>query len=172
MLSGDLALIKDFDNPSTIAGSAFNNPKMEMKNPFYANSREWRKAEIPAANGHGSARAIAKFYGVLANGGERDGVHLLNPKTIDMARQTESEGSDLVLANLQTRFGLGFMLGSKDVSMGPAEGAFGHGGAGGSLGFGDPDNHVSIGFVMNQMHPGITAWETATTFIEKVYESK
>jgi len=26
--------------------------------------------------------------------------------------------------------------------------------------------------VMNQMHPGITAWETATTFIEKVYESK
>ena len=115
---------------------------------------------------------IAKFYGVLANGGERDGVHLLDPKTIDMARQTESEGSDLVLANLQTRFGLGFMLGSKDVSMGPAEGAFGHGGAGGSLGFGDPDNHVSIGFVMNQMHPGITAWETATTFIEKVYESK
>ena len=48
----------------------------------------------------------------------------------------------------------------------------GHGGAGGSLGFGDPDNHVSIGFVMNQMHPGITAWETATSFIEKVYESK
>ena len=99
-------------------------------------------------------------------------MHLLDPKTIDMARQTESEGSDLVLANLQTRFGLGFMLGSKDISMGPAEGAFGHGGAGGSLGFGDPDNHVSIGFVMNQMHPGITAWETATTFIEKVYESK
>ena len=78
----------------------------------------------------------------------------------------------MVLANLQTRFGLGFMLGSKDISMGPAEGAFGHGGAGGSLGFGDPDNHVSIGFVMNQMHPGITAWETATSFIEKVYESK
>jgi hypothetical protein len=25
---------------------------------------------------------------------------------------------------------------------------------------------------MNQMHPGITAWETATSFIEKVYESK
>jgi CubicO group peptidase (beta-lactamase class C family) len=171
-LQGDLALIKDFEDPTTIAGSAFNNPKMEIKNPFYANTREWRKAEIPAANGHGSARAIAKFYGVLSNGGNRNGVHLLSPETIDMARQTESEGADLVLANLQTRFGLGFMLGSKDVSMGPAEGAFGHGGAGGSLGFGDPDNHVSIGFVMNQMHPGITAWETATSFIEKVYESK
>ena len=34
------------------------------------------------------------------------------------------------------------------------------------------DSLVSIGFVMNQMHPGITAWETATSFIEKVYESK
>ena len=79
-MSGDLALIKDFDDPSTIAGSAFNNPKMEIKNPFYANTREWRKAEIPAANGHGSARAIAKFYGVLANGGERNGVHFLVQK--------------------------------------------------------------------------------------------
>ena len=95
-MSGDLALIKDFDDPSTIAGSAFNNPKDGNEKSLYANSREWRKAEIPAANGHGSARAIAKFYGVLANGGERDGVHLLNPETIDMARQTESEGSDLV----------------------------------------------------------------------------
>ena len=63
------------------------------------------------------------------------------------------------------------MLGTKHISMGPADGAFGHGGAGGSLGFGDPDNHVSIGFVMNQMHPGITAWKTATDVAESVYKT-
>jgi len=36
------------------------------------------------------------------------------------------------------------------------------------LGFCDPDNHVSLGFVMNQMHPGITAWKTATAVASSV----
>ena len=56
--------------------------------------------------------------------------------------------------------------------MGPNRDAFGHGGAGGSLGFADPDHHVSLGFVMNQMHPGVTAWETAIELVTKVYEIK
>ena len=57
-----------------------------------------------------------------------------------------------------TRFGLGFMLGTEHVSMGPNKNSMGHGGAGGSLGFADPDNNISLGFTMNQMHAGITAW--------------
>ena len=68
-------------------------------------------------------------------------------------------------------FGLGFMLGTEHVSMGPNPQSFGHGGAGGSLGFADPDNHISLGFVMNQMHPGITAWRTATDVASSVYSS-
>ena len=72
---------------------------------------------------------------------------------------------------MHTRFGLGFMLGTEHVSMGPGQGAFGHGGAGGSLGFADPDNKVSLGFVMNQMHPGITAWKTATDIADSVYSN-
>ena len=55
--------------------------------------------------------------------------------------------------------------------MGPGHGAFGHGGAGGSLGFADPDNKVSLGFIMNQMHPGITAWKTATDVADSVYSN-
>ena len=55
--------------------------------------------------------------------------------------------------------------------MGGNSNAVGHGGSVGSLGFSDPDNHVSIGFVMNQMHPGITAWKTATDVAESVYKS-
>ena len=50
-------------------------------------------------------------------------------------------------------------------------GAFGHGGAGGSLGFADPDNKISLGFVMNQMHPGITAWTTAIDVADSVYSN-
>ena len=100
---------------------------------------------------------IAKLYGILANGGSRDGIHVLTPETIEMSRLPQSEGKDLVLGGMNTKFGLGFMLGNENISMGPNNKSFGHGGAGGSLGFCDPDNHVSLGFVMNQMHPGITA---------------
>ena len=89
----------------------------------------------------------------------------------DRARQTQSDGTDLVLGRMHTKFGLGFMLGTEQVSMGPGEGAFGHGGAGGSLGFADPDNKISLGFVMNQMHPGITAWKTAIDVADSVYSN-
>ena len=165
-------LLLDFADTDKPSGAAFNNPKMKM-NPdqMEANTEKWRKAEIPAANGHGTARSIAKLYGVLANGGSRNNIHILSPETIEMGRQTQSDGKDLVLAQMHTRFGLGFMLGTKDVSMGPNPQAFGHGGAGGSLGFADPDNNISLGFVMNQMHQGITAWKTATDVAASVYKS-
>jgi CubicO group peptidase (beta-lactamase class C family) len=165
-------MLLDFQDPTTVSGAAFNNPQMKMdpKN-MEANTREWRLAEIPAANGHGTARSIAKLYGALAIGGSKDGVHVLNPETIELARQTESDGKDLVLGQIHTRFGLGFMLGTEDVSMGPNKNSMGHGGAGGSLGFADIDNKISLGFTMNQMHEGITAWKTATDVAASVYKT-
>ena len=96
---------------------------------------------------------------------------MLSPETIEKGRQTQSDGKDLVLGGMRTRFGLGFMLGTENVSMGPNLNAFGHGGAGGSLGFSDPDNNISLGFVMNQMHQGITAWKTATDVAKSVYKT-
>ena len=166
-----LQILFDFNDTSTPVGAAFNNPRISNDEIFEANTTAWRQAEIPAANGHGSARSIAKLYGILANGGTRNEVHVLNPETIEMGRTTQAEGKDLVLGNMHTRFGLGFMLGTKDVSMGPNINSFGHGGAGGSLGFADPDNHISLGFVMNQMHRGITAWKTATEVADSVYKT-
>ena len=166
-----LQILFDFNDTSTPTGAAFNNPKISNEDIFEANTSAWRQAEIPAANGHGSARSIAKLYGILANGGTRNEVHVLNPETIEIGRTTQSEGKDLVLGNMHTRFGLGFMLGTKDVSMGPNINSFGHGGAGGSLGFADPDNNISLGFVMNQMHQGITAWKTATEVADSVYKT-
>lgn len=162
-----LQILLNFFDTNTPQGSAFSNPKFDIE---HANSKEWRNAEIPAANGHGTARALAKIYGVLANGGSRDGVNILKPKTIEIARSVQAEGKDLVLANIQSKFGLGFMLGTEHISMGPGKEAFGHGGAGGSLGFADPENKISLGFVMNQMHPGITAWKTANDIASLAYE--
>ena len=173
LLPGPMKFLLDFTDTNKPVGAAFNNPPVNSNenNEFEANSKEWRKAEIPAANGHGTARSLAKLYGVLANGGSRDGVHVLSPETIELGRQTQSDGKDLVLGHMHTRFGIGFMLGTKNVSMGPNPESFGHGGAGGSLGFADPDNNISLGFIMNQMHPGITAWKTATDVAASVYKS-
>tara|TARA_B100000029_G_scaffold122428_1_gene115742 strand:- start:6823 stop:8031 length:1209 start_codon:yes stop_codon:yes gene_type:complete len=173
LLPGPMKFLLDFTDTNKPVGAAFNNPSVTSNenNEFEANSKEWRKAEIPAANGHGTARSLAKLYGVLANGGSRDGVHVLSPETIELGRQTQSDGKDLVLGHMHTRFGIGFMLGTKNVSMGPNPESFGHGGAGGSLGFADPDNNISLGFIMNQMHPGITAWKTATDVAASVYKS-
>ena len=171
MLPGRAKFLLDFGDTSKPVGAAFNNPPISSNEGMEANTKQWRNAEIPAANGHGTARSIAKLYGILANGGSRDGIHVLSPETIEKGRQTQSDGKDLVLGGMRTRFGLGFMLGTENVSMGPNPNAFGHGGAGGSLGFSDPDNNISLGFVMNQMHPGITAWKTATDVAESVYKS-
>ena len=162
-----LKILLNFFDSSTPQGSAFSNPQFEID---HVNSKQWRNAEIPAANGHGTARDLAKIYGILATGGSREGVDVLKPETIEMARTVEAEGRDLVLANIQSKFGLGFMLGTEHISMGPGKNAFGHGGAGGSLGFADPDNKISLGFVMNQMHPGITAWKTANDIASLVYK--
>ena len=171
MLPGRAKFLLDFGDTSKPVGAAFNNPPISSNRGMEANTKQWRNAEIPAANGHGTARSIAKLYGILANGGSRDGIHVLSPETIEKARQTQSDGKDLVLGGMRTRFGLGFMLGTENVSMGPNPNAFGHGGAGGSLGFSDPDNNISLGFVMNQMHQGITAWKTATDVAESVYKA-
>ena len=173
LLPGPFKFLVDFTDTSKPVGAAFNNPPMASENnKFEANTSEWRTAEIPAANGHGTARAISTLYGILANGGNRDGVHVLNPETIEAARETQVEGKDLVLPGIYSRFGLGFMLGTKQINMGPGKGSFGHGGAGGSLGFSDPDNRIALGFTMNQMHPGITAWKTATDVADIVYKLK
>ena len=98
------------------------------------------EAELPAVNGHATARAIARIYGALACGGTLDGVRVLTGDAIAAASAEHSHGNDAVLA-VPTRFGLGFMLSQpalSDASFGPNPGAFGHPGAGGSLGFADP----------------------------------
>lgn len=146
-------IYKSFTDPTTVTGAAFTPPLL----PKYVNTPEYRRAEIPAGNGHGTARSLARLYGALACGGELDGVHVLNPATIEDARQEESFGTDQVLILVKSRFGLGFMLGHEMVPLGPNSGAFGHDGAGGSLSFADPEAKVGYGFVMNQMHEGLMA---------------
>ncbi len=139
----------------TIAGRALGNPPLQAE---FANRLEWRRAEIPAGNGHGNARSVARVMALLACGGSLDGVRLLGEQTIAKAIEEQRFAKDLVLG-FKMRWGLGFMLTSKYLPLGPNPRTFGHGGWGGSLGFADADARVGWSYIMNKMSPG-TAGDT------------
>ncbi len=145
-------------NPESLTGlplmrvNASRNPP-EISGTGVVNTRPWRAAEVPSTNGHGNARAVARLYSALAGDGELDGVHVLSPETIGRAASEQVYGEDLVLQR-PTRFGLGFQLTMAERPLGPNPRAFGHFGAGGSLGFADPDAQVAFAYAMNQGRGG------------------
>jgi CubicO group peptidase (beta-lactamase class C family) len=119
--------------------------------PIDWNAASTHRAEVPAANGICTARALAQMY--AATIGDAGGARLLAAETVKAATETQSEGRDRILL-FPTRFGLGFMLNSAfSPLLGPR--SFGHAGAGGSLGFADPDAGVGFGYVMNQMQQNL-----------------
>jgi CubicO group peptidase (beta-lactamase class C family) len=136
-------------DPESMAFKAIANPRPVI-DAALVNSRAWRGAEIPAANGHANARALATLYGALACGGALDGYRVLTPASIERAYNEQANGPDLILG-VVTRWGLGFALNQPSAPVGPNPRTFGHPGAGGSIGFADPDAQVGFGYVMNQM---------------------
>ena len=155
-------------DPASVGAMALLNPPIFA--PEITNGRKWRGAEIPGANGHANARALARIYGALARGGEVDGVKLFGPREITRCYTEQSKGPDAVLP-LTTRFGLGFMLSQPGAQMGPNAHTFGHPGAGGSLGFADPDAKVGFGYSMNQMSNEPLLDPRAGALIDAIYQS-
>jgi len=154
-------------DPESMLGKVMMNPPMA---PQLANTRPWRGAEIPAANGHGNARSIARVMAALACGGTLDGIQLLRPETLAKAIEVQSDGPDRVL-RIRFRWALGFMLPSPDLPIGlsPNPRTFGHGGWGGSLGFADWDARVSWAYAMNKMAPGTTGDSRAAGPLTALY---
>lgn len=133
--------------PDSVAAKTLGNPPMRGEG---ANCREWRAAEIPAANGTGNARAVARVAGVLAAGGSAHGVPLLREETLAKAIEEQTSGTDLVLG-VPLRFGLGYGLTSKEMPIGPNPRTFFWGGWGGSLVVVDLDAKLGFSYVMNKM---------------------
>lgn len=132
--------------PEAMATRAFTNPPSVLTS---TNKPEWRRMEQPAANGHGNARSLAGFYAGLLDGS------LLEPELLAELTREHSLGMDKTLMT-PTRFGLGCMLDQPTVAnatFGLGAGAFGHPGAGGSVGFADPEHDVAVGFAVNTLGP-------------------
>ncbi|HEX7406332.1 MAG TPA: serine hydrolase domain-containing protein [Candidatus Binatia bacterium] len=141
----------DDDERRFLLGCVYMNPP-GLSGPGTVNTRAWRAAEMPSTNGHANARAVARIYSALACGEAVDGIRLLRAETIAHAVAEASSGLDVVLRR-PSRFGLGFQLTQPASLLGPNPRSFGHFGAGGSLGFADPDARLAFAYTMNQAGP-------------------
>ncbi|WP_437607596.1 serine hydrolase domain-containing protein [Sorangium sp. So ce834] len=143
------AFAASFRDPASLTSMAFTRPR-DLVSPGLVNTARARRAEIPALNGHANARALARMYGALANGGAlADAARVLSPEAVEAALAERSRGPDAVLL-AESRFSLGFMLPSALRPFGRGPRTFGHPGAGGALGFADPDAGLGFGYTPNQ----------------------
>jgi CubicO group peptidase (beta-lactamase class C family) len=128
------------------------------------NTNEWRGAQVPSTNGHGTATGLARIYAALIEPGR-----LLSPDLLAYATAVRSEGYCPVLGE-EVTFGLGFTPTSDRRRFGPNDGSFGHFGTGGALGFADPEAGVAFGYVMNHVIP---RWQSTRNraLIDAVYRS-
>jgi CubicO group peptidase (beta-lactamase class C family) len=164
------ALIDQFMGPQTMLGKAltvngaFARDPDESGNVF--NSRKVHAAEIPAANGICDARSLARMYAACI--GEVDGVRILDEDRMRDAAKQRTSGPNVVLLDMDLQFGLGFFVPSSLMAIGGPN-SFGHAGAGGSLGWADPDADLAFGYVMNKMAMAIAGEDRSTALINACY---
>lgn len=136
----------------SVAARTFRSPPIDA---LASRTAAWRRAEIPAANGHGNARSVARVQTLIACGGAAGGRQLLSEAGAQRAFEEQTNGIDLVLGT-PIRFGLGYGLTSKDMPLGPNPRTCFWGGWGGSLVVADADARVCMAYVMNRMGQGTT----------------
>ena len=134
------------------------------------NTRAVHAAEIGAANGITNARSLSRMYaGLTGPLADAPAAPLFTAEQIEQARQRQTEGNDQVLF-VETSFGLGYMVSSAFSPFG-GPGSFGHPGAGGSVGFADPDNHLAVGYVMNRMMQNLSGDPRTRGLIKASYDA-
>ncbi|MFF4617513.1 serine hydrolase domain-containing protein [Nonomuraea jabiensis] len=149
-------------DPHSLMNRALGNPGMHRLKGG-ANHPVILRAGWPAAGVVTTARGLAGFYRSLIAG------DLLRPETLRDAVRPRVHGPDRVLF-LDTSFGLGYMRPSMTFPM-PSGTAFGHSGLGGSLGMGDPERGLGIGYVMNKMADAVSGNVRGLRLVQAVYDS-
>jgi CubicO group peptidase (beta-lactamase class C family) len=142
--SAPLALIKKVLQPHSLLRQSLAIPA-----DIDFNERRCLEVELPAGNGVGTARAIARAYSTFAEGGSELGI---TPDSLARitARAYNARPKDDVLG-VPAYFSLGFARPGPDIGFGSSERAFGFPGAGGSFAFADPDARLGYAYVMNKL---------------------
>lgn len=182
-------MIQAMPTPEAMQSRFFQKAMTDMSSPshlfardfmaFNPNSREGRAAEIGAGNGITNARGLAGLYAPLANGGALNGKHIVGKDTLArmgrFAMGTHQDGTLMI----PTRFALGYMKsmdnrhlpGTDSASCLLSDSAFGHVGAGGSIGFACPETQMSFGYSMNQMGLGLLLNDRGQALVDEAYKA-
>ncbi len=162
------------NEPKSIPSLAFFN-----QGGFSPNSRSCRAAEVGGAGAVANGRGLARIYAPFACGGELNGRRFVDGDTLAaMGEVASASGEDATLL-IPTRFALGFMKSMDNRRVAAVDkssaifssAAFGHVGAGGSVGFADPVERMSFGYAMNKMGPGILMNERGQALVDATYRA-
>jgi CubicO group peptidase (beta-lactamase class C family) len=157
------ALAAAYANAHPAALAALLNPSLTGDE---ANDPDWRRAEIPAANGHGTALALATIMGAVVDGSQR----LISMGTMEAMRAGQGTYHDLVLG-FPLEWGLGIARSGPEQHFGPNPAAFGHDGFGGSATCADPEAGLAMAYVMNRMGMNLVDDPRKMTLLDAVYAS-
>ncbi len=151
----------------SVAARTLGNPPIRAEASWTA---AWRRAEMPAWNGHGNARAIATIQGLLACGGAVGATRLLSAEGCEAVFREQARGRDLVLG-VPLRFGMGYGLTSEWTPLGPNPRTCFWGGWGGSLVVVDLDARLVVAYVMNRMGEGTLGDARGASLVAATYAS-
>ncbi len=163
---------RELATPGTLARKVFTSPA-GLHAVSAMNTAGNRALSLASFSGIGSASALAKFYAMLANGGELAGRRYFQPETIRQMTTTLTTGEDRVF-QIPTAFSAGFMKDPPESAphlFGPSAQAFGHPGAGGSHAFADPENKIAFAYVMNQMEQSLLPNDKSLRLVEALYSA-
>ena len=159
--------LPDFGQHNEATRAAFLTP---WSSPAGRGQADWRRMEIPSANGHCTAEALARLMGALANDGSLDGGDILSPALIAEASRQRIRGQDLVLP-FEMSWGAGFMRNEVVHPWGPGAQTFGHSGWGGSCAFADPERRLAGAYVMNKQSTDLLGDRRPRRLIEAAYSA-
>lgn len=148
-------LVLGYLNPRSLTARTLGNPK--LRSPGDLDKPEYRRVELGAAGGIGTARAVAKAYGAFAAGGKDLGIRPETIAELSAPAPPPPAGSRDEVLKTDTSYSLGFFKPSAAFRFGTDEGAFGTPGAGGSFGFADPTAGVGFAYAPNRM--GFHVWD-------------
>ena len=143
----------------------FGNPPMRAE---VSHTDGWRRAEVPAANGHGNARSVAMAQAVISHGGEFNGTRFVSSRTLERIFEVQALGVDMVLG-VPARIGMGYGISGPEFPLGPNPRTCFWGGWGGSIAVNDLDSRTTTAFMMNKMGAGTVGDERAGAILMGVY---